>query len=428
MKNNVWLNFTNFNDFNNNPLIIEHAENEYVYDSNGNKCLDAISGIWNAGLGYSRSDILENIHKEMLNLPLTSLFGRVYPLIMNYTNRLLELAPDFDKVFYGTGGSDSVETAMKVARQYYYQKGFPEKTKIAHFRNSYHGVSYGALTIMGEKENNVGYAVDTSDTVTLPWPQDVNGDSEKIFDELTKANPEKVAAVILEPVIGSGGLYPFPDDFLKRLRKYTEDNNILLIFDEVVTGFGRTGDLFAYQGIDGVVPDIMVLAKTITAGYAPLGATLFSKKIIDVFTEKDVKLLHGYTNAGSVIGVAAADKVLDILSEEKILENVRRESKHLLAGLESLQDRYPDVIKLIRGKGLMVGVQINSPSKTDLELNTFYSILNNKNHILSRAAYDDICVLMPPLNSTPHFIDDLLNKFEKTIIDYRKTMKKINER
>lgn len=424
MENNVWLNFTGMKDFNEDPFIVEHAENEYVYDIKGEKYLDAISGIWNAGLGYSRKDIVDNIYKELNNLPLTSLFGRVYPLIINYSNRLLKLAPDFDKIFFGTGGSDSVETAMKVARQFYFKQGYHEKTKIAHFKNSYHGVSYGALTVMGETANTVGYAVNTDDTLTLPWPDDVNGQTDKIFDQLNQANPNKIAAIILEPVIGSGGLYPFPDEFLKELRKYTKDNNILLIFDEVVTGFGRTGNLFAYQGLKDVVPDIMVLAKTITAGYAPLGATLFSKEITDVFNKNNVRLLHGYTNAGSVIGVAAADKVLDIIENENILENVRKQSTHLLTGLKKLKEKYPHVINTIRGKGLMIGVQISSPTKTNLEIDTFYDLLNHKNHILSRSAYDNICVLMPPLNSTQGFIDDLLNKFEKTINDYENVMKK----
>ena len=307
----LWLNFTNFTTFDKLPFIVASGNGTYVYDTSKKKYLDIISGIWNAGLGYSRQDIIDEMNYQMNKLPLTSLFGRAYPLLIEYSEKLLKLAPEFSKVFYGTGGSDSVETALKVARLFYYEQQKYKKVKIGHFAMSYHGVSLGAMNVMGEEPNREGCVLDIENYFTLPLPD--NNDGDNVFRELDKLNSEEISAIIIEPIIGSGGIIEFPKEFLTLLREYTKNNDILLIFDEVVTGFGRTGSMFAYQGLE-IVPDILVLAKNITAGYAPLGATLFSDTIVSIFKNK--KLLHGYTNAGSVVGVAAANKVLDIFESD----------------------------------------------------------------------------------------------------------------
>ena len=198
------------------------------------------------------------------------------------------------------------------------------------------------------------------------------------------------------------------------LREYTKNNDILLIFDEVVTGFGRTGSMFAYQGLE-IVPDILVLAKNITAGYAPLGATLFSDTIVSIFKNK--KLLHGYTNAGSVVGVAAANKVLDIFESENILENVNKQSALFLEKLNELQKKYSSLIHSIKGRGLMLGIQLVEQDGQELEF--FYKLLEKKN-MLSRSAYNNTIVLMPPLVSEENFILEIINRLDECFYEYSK--------
>ena len=408
----LWLNFTNFTTFDKLPFTVASGNGTYVYDTSKKKYLDIISGIWNAGLGYSRQDIIDEMNYQMNKLPLTSLFGRAYPLLIEYSEKLLKLAPEFSKVFYGTGGSDSVETALKVARLFYYEQQKYKKVKIGHFAMSYHGVSLGAMNVMGEEPNREGCVLDIENYFTLPLPD--NNDGDNVFRELDKLNSEEISAIIIEPIIGSGGIIEFPKEFLTLLREYTKNNDILLIFDEVVTGFGRTGSMFAYQGLE-IVPDILVLAKNITAGYAPLGATLFSDTIVSIFKNK--KLLHGYTNAGSVVGVAAANKVLDIFESENILENVNKQSALFLEKLNELQKKYSSLIHSIKGRGLMLGIQLVEQDGQELEF--FYKLLEKKN-MLSRSAYNNTIVLMPPLVSEENFILEIINRLDECFYEYSK--------
>ena len=191
----LWLNFTNFTTFDKLPFIVASGNGTYVYDTSKKKYLDIISGIWNAGLGYSRQDIIDEMNYQMNKLPLTSLFGRAYPLLIEYSEKLLKLAPEFSKVFYGTGGSDSVETALKVARLFYYEQQKYKKVKIGHFAMSYHGVSLGAMNVMGEEPNREGCVLDIENYFTLPLPD--NNDGDNVFRELDKLNSEEISAIIV---------------------------------------------------------------------------------------------------------------------------------------------------------------------------------------------------------------------------------------
>ncbi|MGL9970316.1 aminotransferase family protein [Enterococcus sp. DIV1420a] len=410
---NLWLNFTNINNFDENPFVINKAEGSYVYANNGNKYVDAISGIWNVSLGYSRIDIINRITSALNYLPATALFGRTYPDLIDYSNRLISKLPEFDRVFFGTGGSDSVETALKAAQNYWYLKGLKQKKKIGHFNYSYHGVSLGTMNVMGERPNREGCVLDEENYFTLDLPDQMSDAS--IIEQIISSDVEQIAAIIVEPIIGSGGIYVFSAEFLQKLRDFTIQNNILLIFDEVVTGFGRTGSLFAYQEL-GVIPDILVLAKGITAGYAPLGVTVFTSKVTEPF-KGDKKFLHGYTNAGSVVGIAAAQAVLDIFENENILENVNIQSNKIFKKLSMLKEKYPRSIKSIRGKGLMIGIQLVEQSQEGCELDYFYQLLE-KEHIISRSAYQNVVVLMPPLTSDDQFITDLLERIERVVDQY----------
>lgn len=414
--NNIWPNFTKLLKEGDETLKVKSAYDGYVIDKSGIEHLDAISGIWNVSLGYSRSDITENIYEEMKKLPTTSLFGRSYELIEKYSERLLNHAPDFSRVFYSCGGSDAVETALKLSRLYNHHKGRNEKNKIGHFRNSYHGVSMGALQVMGEAPNRVGFNVGNSQSFMLPIPDFDGVSHESVLEKIKLQNVDTVAAIILEPIIGSGGIIPFSKEFLTKLRAFTEQNDILLIFDEVVTGFGRTGEMFIYQS-KGVVPDMIVVAKSITAGYAPLGATLISKEIEELFLDKDYKFLHGYTNAGSVVGIAAADKVLDIYEEEKVLKNVVTTSEELFTFLEGLKAMYPEIIKDVRGEGLMIGVEVYDENDLEEEITALYRYVN-KNRLVSRPAYHNTLVLLPMLNADEVYMNLLKEKLEKTFEEY----------
>lgn len=420
MENNVWNHFTNINEFSENPLIITKGEGAYVYNDKQEKLVDAISGIWNVNLGYGCKEITDYMIEKIEHLETTPLFGRTHYEGLNYAEKLISKAPEFSRVFYTTGGSDAVETAIKLARLYHYLSGTPKKIKIGHFQNSYHGVSLGALSLMGIDSNKKGMGPVPAETFTLPFPN-VKFKAEKLYkmviDSIEEQDIDKVAAIIIEPILGAGGIIPLPRHFLHKMRKYLSENNILLIFDEVVTGFGRTGSLFAYQDIN-CVPDIITLAKGITSGYASLGATLVTDKVERPFRNSEVTFRHGYTNGGNILGCAAANATLKILERDNVLENVRKMGKYLEEKLLKLNEQYNELIENVRGRGLMFGIQLKNRTKTDYEIKTFYKYLKEYG-VLSRPGLEDVIVLMPPLICDKAFIDDLTNRLSKVIQIYK---------
>jgi adenosylmethionine-8-amino-7-oxononanoate aminotransferase len=414
MKYSLWNNFSDMADFITNPLIITRGEGSYVYDQNHKEYVDAISGIWNVNLGYSRKDIIDYMYEKSNEVTGVSLFGRAHQIGIEYANELLsKLDNDFDAVFYTTGGSDAVETAIKISRSFFYHLGKEEKYKIAHFENSYHGVSYGALSVMGINGNTAGAGPMLPGTITLPKPTSVESSDvhwEIIERKLNNENPDTIAAIIVEPILGAGGIIPVETIILKKLREYCNRHDIILIFDEVVTGFGRTGNLFAYK-MHNVKPDLITVAKGITAGYAPLGGVLVSEKIYNLFKTNHIVLRHGFTFGGHPISCAAAYKTLRILLEENVVDHVRQKEELLQKYLLELCFEF-DLVQEVRGKGFMYGLKLDNKIQGIAKT---VSAKAQENGLLYRPAEEEVVVVMPPLTSDENVLKDIYTKLQKTL-------------
>lgn len=357
------------------PLRIVRGDGVFVWDDKGHKMLDGFAGLWCVNVGHNRSEVKEAISKQMDEISYYQLFAGVsHPRAEELSNRLIKMTEqeDMARVIYGTGGSDGVESALKIARQYWILKGHPQRTHFISLKNAYHGVSLGGTSLNGMPvfKMNYGPLLDNCSQIETPWlyrnpwnceePEEL---AKLVIDQLERDilyhGAENIAGFIAEPVQGAGGIIVPPATFWPSLRKICDKYDILLIADEVVTGFGRTGSMFGVRGW-GVKPDIMVLAKALTSGYVPLSATLFNKKIEDAFYSNDDHkglLMHGYTYGGHPLGCAAALAVLDIVEKENLPENAKKMGEYLLAELKKLVDRY-NIIGEVRGKGLMIALDL----------------------------------------------------------------------
>lgn len=406
------------NQFRKDPLIITRGEGSYVYDDQGNQYLDAISGLWNVNLGYSRSDINDFMFESVRDVASVTLFGRTHKMAIEYSERLLNrLNNDFETIFYTNSGSDAVETAIKISRAYNALVGNEEKMKIGHFENSYHGVSLGALSVMGISKNLENMGPTVTDSFQMPKPKKeltYKENWKRMKQALDDQNPDSIAAVIVEPILGAGGIIPVTKELLREIRTYCSNHNIVLIFDEVVTGFGRVGDIFAYKKY-GVKPDLMTLGKGITSGYAPLGAVLVSKKIYEPFMQPNVMFRHGFTAGGHPISCAAALKTLDILESEGIYEKVQGKESDLVDVFKKLINEF-DFVDSYRGEGFMYAIELNSNLSG---IANKIAEIGKDNGFIYRPIEGEVVVIMLPLNSGYDVIQDLYEKLRKTFRNYK---------
>lgn len=372
----VWHPFHQAAVYKEKQLIAVGGEGPYVIDEQGKKYLDAISGLWNLNLGYSEHRIASAVYEQLKRMPFTSLIVFSHEPSIRLAKCLAERAPgDLDTVFFTSGGSEGVETAIKLARHTALVRGESIRQKIFALRGSYHGMSYGALSVTGITQDRWQFGSLLPEIVHLASPQSfyrINGNnsSEALADmcvaEVERAlafhEPRTVAAMIVEPVMGVGGMIPPPFDYLRRLRKLCDENGILLIFDEVASGYGRTGALFAADRF-GVTPDMLVLAKGMSAGYVPMGAVIVSRALSDLCqTDPSSAFMHGFTYGGSPAGCVAALTCLEIIESEGLLEKVRDDGEFMLSALKDALARFPHV-QNIRGVGLMLGLDLIDPSQ-----------------------------------------------------------------
>ncbi len=385
-----WMPFTGNRQFKANPRMFVAAEGAYYTDSNGKRVFDGLSGLWCSGLGHGRKEIVEAIAKQAATLDYAPAFQFGHPQSFALANKIKELTPaGLDYVFFTGSGSESADTSLKMARAYWRAKGQGTKTRLIGREKGYHGVNFGGISVGGIVANRktFGHAVDADH---LPHTQLALSDKSKAF---TRGMPEtgaelannllalialhdasNIAAVIVEPMAGSAGVIPPPVGYLQRLREICTANNILLIFDEVITGFGRMG---AYTGAEafGVTPDILNLAKQVTNGTQPLGAVVAKKEIYDTFMatggpEYMLEFPHGYTYSAHPIACAAGNAALDLLVQEKAIERVKslapywENAVHGLRGAKHVTD--------IRNFGLAAGLTIDpvpgEPAKRPYEI------------------------------------------------------------
>ncbi|HEY0191546.1 MAG TPA: aspartate aminotransferase family protein [Kofleriaceae bacterium] len=385
-----WMPFTGNRQFKANPRMFVAAEGAYYTDANGKKVLDGLSGLWCTGLGHARREIVEAISRQAQTLDYSPAFQFGHPQSFALANKLKDLTPaGLDYVFFTGSGSEATETALKMARAYWRAKGQGTKTRLIGREKGYHGVNFGGISVGGIVGNRktFGQGIEADH---LPHTQMALYDKAAAFtrgqpktgaelaNELLKLiqlhDASNIAAVIVEPFAGSAGVVIPPEGYLQKLRELCTAHNILLIFDEVISGFGRCG---TYTGADafGVTPDIANFAKQITNGTQPLGAVIAKKEIYDTFMatggpEYMLEFAHGYTYSAHPIACAAGNAALDLLVQEKAVERVAslapyfEQLVHGLKGSKHVTD--------IRNYGLAAGLTIDAvpgePAKRPYEI------------------------------------------------------------
>lgn len=408
--------------------MLVSAQGAYYTDSHGKKVFDGLSGLWCCGLGHGRAEITEAVSRQVGTMDYSPAFQYGHPLSFELANKITELMPaGLDHVFFTGSGSESADTALKMARAYWRAKGQGTKTRLIGREKGYHGVNYGGISVGGIVGNRktFGQGIEADH---LPHTQPAAGAFYKgmpptgaeLADELLKLialhDASNIAAVIVEPMSGSAGVVIPPVGYLQRLREICTANNILLIFDEVITGFGRMG---AYTGAAafGVTPDILNIAKQVTNGAQPLGAVVAKKDIYDTFMAQGgpdymLEFAHGYTYSAHPVACAAGIAALDVLVKENMVERVAALAPHFEQAVHSLKGAKH--VADIRNYGLAAGFTIASapgePAKRPYEIAM---------KCLEKGFYvrygGDTIQLAPPFIATAAEIDSLINALGESL-------------
>ncbi len=379
-----WMPYTGNREFKKNPRMIVSAEGKYYIDAEGRRVFDGLSGLWTCGAGHSRPEITEAVAKQMKELDYSPAFQHGHPKSFELAHRITEFMPDgLNRVFFTNSGSDSVETSLKVARAYWRKKGQSSKTRFIGRVKGYHGVNWGGISVGGIAPNKAlfGQALETShlqhtmspeNLFTRGMPAEGAHLTSELEDMIALYDAANIAAVIVEPVAGSAGVIPPPEGYLQGLRDICTQHNILLIFDEVITAFGRVGSNTGAEEF-GVVPDIVTIAKQVTNGAIPLGAMVVKQEIYDTFmqtggSEYLLEMPHGYTYSAHPVACAAGLASLDVLEKDQLVSRVKslspyfEESLHALKGTQYIHD--------IRNYGFAGGLTIE-PSPAEPLLRPF---------------------------------------------------------
>ena len=453
VRDHAWLHFTQMNvyqDPERRPLLLVRGEGSTVWDADGNAYLDLLAGIYSVNAGYGRRRIAEAMAAQAAEMPFVNPFGYVSVPTAILAERLAELAPlgDDPRVFFTSGGSESVESALKLAKQYQTMLGFPHRYKTVSRRVAYHGTTIGALSVNGLTDARAAFGplvpgarhAPMSHRYRCPYCQNLAACTLVCYDEIERLvefeGPDQVAAIILEPVQNAGGcIPPGSPDYFRKIRKLCDETGILMIMDEVICGFGRLGTLFASEFYD-VVPDLITTAKGITSSYAPLGAVLARKSIADAFGESPAQgvsapvaearkagFLHGLTFGGHPVSCAAANANLDIMLEEDLPGRAREMGDYLRGSLEAALGRHPNVGD-IRGAGLFLGVELVADKATketfrDKDLLAWLTDRMRERGLILRndGRNDPTTQLCPPLVITREECDRTVAILDETITE-----------
>ena len=382
-----WMPFTGNRNFKANPRMVVGAQGAYYQDADGRKIFDGLSGLWCSGLGHGRREVAEAIGKAAANLDYAPAFQFGHPAAFELANRIKELTPaGLDYVFFTGSGSEAADTSLKMARAYWRAKGQASKTRLIGREKGYHGVNYGGISVGGIAGNRklFGQGVEADHMPHTQPPlgsfcrgmPDTDGRAlaDKLLDVIALHDASNIAAVIVEPFSGSAGVVIPPAGYLQRLREICTQNNILLIFDEVITGFGRCGGWTGSE-VFGVTPDILNFAKQVTNGVQPLGGVVASKGIYDTFMAAGgpdymLEFAHGYTYSAHPVACAAGIAALDLLDKEDGPARAKALAPHFESAVHSLKGSKH--VLDIRNYGLAAGITIEplpgEPAKRPYEI------------------------------------------------------------
>ncbi len=369
-KRHLWMHFTRMGAYATHDVpVIVRGEGPWVWDSTGKRYLDGLSGLFTVQVGHGRTELADAGARQASRLAYFPVWGYAHPTAIELAERLSDLAPgDINRVFFTGGGSEAVESAWKLARQYFKVIGQPHRTKAISRQISYHGTTMGALSITGYEAIKKPFEPLVPGTSTVPntdfFRAPVHGDdvvafglwaADKIAERIEEEGPETVAAVFLEPVQNSGGCLVPPPGYFARVREICDRYGVLLVSDEVICAFGRLGYWFGSERY-GYQPDMITVAKGMTSGYAPLGALLASDRLIEPFLHHTTTFAHGITFGGHPVSAAVALANLDIFEDEKLLARVRANEEAFRSSLRTLEDL--PIVGDVRGDGYFFGVEL----------------------------------------------------------------------
>ncbi len=372
-------------------IAFDHGEGSWIVDTRGERYLDFGGGIAVSALGHAHPHLVETLREQAGKLWHTSNLYEV-PEQRRLAQRLVD-ATFADKVFFTNSGAEALECAIKTARRYHYAKGHPERFRIITFEGAFHGRTLATIAAGGQPKYLEGFGPKVEGFDQVPFDD---------MDALKAAITDETAALLIEPVQGEGGIRPVALSFLRDLRALCDDKGLLLIFDEVQSGMGRTGKLFAHEWA-GIEPDIMAVAKAIGGGF-PMGACLATEEAANGM----VPGVHGTTYGGNPLAMAVGNAVLDVILADGFLEAVHDKALRLKQGLASIVDRYPDVLAEVRGEGLMLGIKCVVPNTALVK--QLYA-----NHMLTIPAGDNVVRILPPLTSTDEDIKIALERVEEAV-------------
>ncbi|MDO9457980.1 aspartate aminotransferase family protein [Nocardioides sp.] len=369
-KDHLWMHFTRHGAYAGNDVpIMVRGEGVHLYDSQGKRYLDGLAGLFVSQLGHGREDLAEAAARQAKELAFMPLWSYAHPSAIELAEKVASYAPgDLNRVFFTSGGGEAVESAWKLAKNYFKLTGKPMKHKVISRTIAYHGTTAGALSITGLPLLKQQFEPLVPSTFRVPntniFRAPIHGDDPDAFgrwaaDQIGVAieneGPDTVAAVFLEPVQNAGGCFPPPPGYFDRVREICDEHDVLLVSDEVICAFGRLGYMFGAERF-GYQPDIITCAKGITSGYAPLGAMIASDRLMAPFLEDKAMFAHGYTFGGHPVSTAVGLKNLQIFEEEGVLEHVRTNAPALRATLERLKDL--PIVGDVRGDGYFYGIEL----------------------------------------------------------------------
>ena len=425
---NYWLPFTPNKKFKANPRLLTSAKGMFYKSDDGREVLDGIAGLWCTNAGHCHPKIVAAVQNQAAELDYATAFNMSHPKAFELAEKVSSLTPKgLDRIFYGNSGSEAVETAMKVALAYHASKGEGQKTKFVGREKGYHGVNFGGVSVGGLTPNRksfgpllpgIDHMPHTWDTEHMAFSKGQPEWGLHLADELEKIlilqDPSTVAAVIIEPVTGSGGVIVPPVGYLERIREICTKHNVLLIFDEVITGFGRLGSCFAANRFD-VRPDMITMAKGLTSAMIPMSAVAFDNSIYDQLMEGPeamIELFHGYTYSGHPVACAAGIAALDVYEEEGLFDRAKEMEPHFQEAIHSLKG-LNQVID-IRNIGLMGAIHFGSDGlpATEFAAKVFQHCYDN--NVLVRYS-GEFLVLSPSLIVEKEHLDTIADALKAAI-------------
>ena len=424
-----WMPFTPNREFKASPRIVSSASGVTYQTEDGKTILDGTSGLWCVGAGHRHPKISEAMKAQIDVLDYASSFQVGHPGAFKLTDRIASLAPaGLDRVFLVNSGSEACDTAMKLALAYWRVRGEGQRNLFVGRERGFHGVGFGGISVGGmvNNRNAFGTSLLRSDHLRATWDPStqafIKGQPEhgvEMADELENRiialhGAANIAAVVIEPSACSTGVLVPPKGYLKRIREICDRHQLLLIFDEVITGFGRTGNMFASTTFD-VVPDMILFAKTVTNGAAPLGGVIVKRSIHDALMQGPPhlsELMHGYTYSGHPLACAAAIAMIDVIEQENLIDQVNTLSPYFEEAVHSLAEL--EQVVSVRNFGLAAGIELRAKDGAVGQRGFQAQALAFKHGVLTRAPGDTL-VLAPPFITTRSQIDQMIDGFKKAI-------------